>query len=132
MKLGRTVLTIAAVVGLLSTSVGAGAVGFVNNRTQWLALSPEARIGYVQALNDSLNFTFVDDTLTEALAKKGRTECLKARQMTALRLSELITVAYDNERLQNLAPSAIYIMKMADICNDYINRARLEFGLGPQ
>jgi len=132
MKLARTVLTITAAAGLLCASAGVSAVGYVNNRAQWLALSPQARIGYVQALNDSLNYTFVDDTLTEALAKKGRTDCLKARQITALKLSELITVAYDNERLQNLAPSAIYIVKMADICNDYINRARLEFGLGPQ
>ena len=109
----------------------AAATGYVNDAAAWAALTPEARIGYVQGLNDSLNYTFLDDTLVNALAKRGRTACLVDHKMTAAELSELITIAYRSRPNAVLAPSALYIIKMTDICRDYINRARQEFGLGP-
>lgn len=109
----------------------AEAAGFVNDRTAWQALTPEARIGYVQGLNDSLNYTFVDDTLVAALAKRGRTACLVQQRTTAAQLSELITIAYRSPQNAPLAPSAIYILRMTDICREFINKARQDFGLGP-
>ena len=110
----------------------AAAAGYVNERAAWQALTPEARIGYVQGLNDSLNYTFLDDTLVNALAKRGRTACLAGQKTTAAQLAELITIAYRSQANAMLAPSALYILRMGDICRDYINRARQDFGLGPQ
>jgi len=118
--------------GLALGASGAGAVGFVNNRTQWDNLTAEARIGYVQALNDSLNYSFVDDTLVNALAKRGRTQCLIDQNLTASMLVDLINTAYQDEQSQLLPPSAVYVLRITSICRDYINRSRQEFGLGPQ
>lgn len=126
---GIAALLCAAVAGLPGT---VNAAGYVNDRAGWQALTPEARIGYVQGLNDSLNYTFVDDTLVAALNKRGRTACLAAQRTTAAQLSELITIAYRSQQNAVLASSAIYILKMSDICREQINRARQEFGLGPQ
>lgn len=114
-----------------SPATTAHALGFVNNRSEWTALSREARVGYVEGLNDSLNYTFVDDTLVNALAKRGRTQCLVERGITAARLAELITIAYRSEQNANLAPAALYVLRITDICRDTINRARQDFGLGP-
>ena len=122
----------ALLLSCLAVPDGAMAAGYVNERAGWQALTPEARIGYVQGLNDSLNYTFVDDTLVAALAKRGRTMCLAAQKTTAAQLSELITIAYRSPQNAGLAPSAIYILRMGDICRDQINRARQDFGLGPQ
>lgn len=118
--------------GALALPLPASAAGYVNDKAAWQALTPEARIGYVQGLNDSLNYTFLDDTLVNALAKRGRTACLAGQKTTAAQLSELITIAYRSPQNAALAPSALYIMRMGDICRDYINRARQDFGLGPQ
>lgn len=127
----RQVGSIAAMV--LTVWAGtAHALGYVNNRDQWQALTPEARIGYVQGLNDSLNYSFVDDTLVNALAKRGRTQCLIERQLTSAKLVELIDIAYRAEQNRNLAPAALYIIRITEICRDAINRSRQEFGLGPQ
>jgi hypothetical protein len=131
MRLKALVSSIAAM-ALVCGSSPAGALGYVNNRAEWLGLTQEARIGYVQALNDSLNYTFVDDTLVDALAKKGRTDCLVAHNMTAATLVSYISATYRDDRYANFAPSAIYIILMGEYCRDYINRARQDFGLGPQ
>ena len=82
-------------------------------------------------MNDSLNFVFVDDTLINALAKRGRTKCLIAQKTTAAILADRITTAYNEDRYAPLAPSAIYIIRMGEVCRSYINEARLEYGLGP-
>jgi hypothetical protein len=120
------------IAGAMALPLPAAAAGYVNDKTGWQALTPEARIGYVQGLNDSLNYTFLDDTLVNALAKRGRTACLAGQKTTAAQVSELITIAYRAPQNAPLAPSALYIMRMGDICRDYINRARQDFGLGPQ
>lgn len=128
---GRRTLGALALGVLAALPAPAGALGFVNDKAAWQALTPEARIGYVQGLNDSLNYTFVDDTLVAALAKRGRTICLAQQKTTAAQLSELITIAYRSPQNAQFAPAALYILRMGEICRDQINRARQEFGLGP-
>ena len=107
------------------------AEGYVNGKDQWLALSPESKAAYVQGMNDSLNYVFVDDTLVEALAKKGRTDCLMAMQTRANLLADRITMAYREDRFAGLAPTAVYIIKMQEVCRSYITSKRATFGLGP-
>lgn len=103
--------------------------GYVNDRRGWLALTPEARAGYVQGLNDSLNYIFSDDTLPNALAKKARSKCLSAERTTSAILADRITTAYKDERLAALAPTAMYIIRMQETCRSYINTERAGFGL---
>lgn len=110
----------------------AAAEGFVNTRNGWLALSPEGKAAYVQGLNDSLNYFYVDDSLTEALAKRGRTRCLVEQRITAAVLSAQITAAYEETEFNRFPPVAVYILKIGELCRPYINRERAEFGLGPQ
>ncbi len=120
----------AAFLAFLATP--AAAEGFVNTRGGWLALTPEAKAAYVQGLNDSLNYYFVDDSLTEALAKRGRTRCLIEQRVTAAILAAQITAAYEDERFARFSPVAVYILKIGELCRPYINRERQEYGLGPQ
>lgn len=108
------------------------AEGFVNTRGGWLALTPEAKAAYVQGLNDSLNYFFVDDSLTEALAKRGRTRCLIEQRVTAAVLAAQITTAYDEVQYERFSPVAVYILQIGQLCRPYINRERQEFGLGAQ
>ena len=110
----------------------AAAEGFINTRNGWLALSPEGKAAYVQGLNDSLNYFYVDDSLTEALAKRGRTRCLVEQRITAAVLSAQISAAYEDAEFNRFAPVAVYILKIGELCRPYINRERAEFGLGPQ
>ncbi len=110
----------------------AAAEGFINTRNGWLALTAEGKAAYVQGLNDSLNYFYVDDTLTEALAKRGRTQCLVEQRITAAVLSAQITAAYEDAQFSRFSPVAVYILKIGELCRPYINRERAEFGLGPQ
>ena len=103
----------------------------MNGKDQWLALSPESKAAYVQGMNDSLNYVFVDDTLVVALAKKGRSECLMGMQTRANLLADRITMAYREDRFAGLAPTAVYIIKMQEVCRSYITSKRAAFGLGP-
>jgi hypothetical protein len=122
-----------AIVGLaLGLAAPAAAEGFVNTRAGWLALTPEARAAYVQGLNDSLNFIFADDTLVEALAKRGRTRCLIEQGATAAGLAAQMSAAYDEPQYFNSSPVAVYILKLGEVCRPYINRERQEYGLAPQ
>jgi hypothetical protein len=105
--------------------------GYVNDRRGWLTLTPEARSGYVQALSDSLNYVFSDDTLPNALAKKGRHKCLADQRTTSAILADRITTFYKDDRLSTLAPTAMYIIKMQETCRSYINAERANFGLSP-
>ena len=125
----RSLIGFAAMVSVPLAS--ANAVGFVNDRNGWMALTEEAKAAYVQGMNDSLNYVFVDDTLVEALAKRGRTMCLADQQVNAAKLAERITAAYSDPRFANYAPTAIYILNLGEICRSYINRERANFGLGP-
>ncbi|MFC3173988.1 hypothetical protein ACFOD9_06990 [Novosphingobium bradum] len=125
-------LAIAAAFGAaLLGAAPAQAAGFVNSRAEWMALSLEARGAYVQGLNDSLNYVFVDDSLINALAKAGRTKCLIERRITAAALVEGIDSDYRQEQFAGLAPAAIYILRMQEICRFHINQKRAEMGLGP-
>lgn len=116
----------------LCLATPAGAEGFVNTRGGWQSLTPEARAAYVQGLNDSLNYFFADDTLVEALAKRGRTRCLIEQGATAAGLAAQISAAYEEPQFFNSAPVAVYILKIGELCRPYINRERLEYGLVPQ
>jgi hypothetical protein len=108
------------------------AAGYVRDRDTWMALSPEAKIGYAEALSDSLNLIFADDTLAQALAKQGRLTCLISNKITGNALADIMTKAYSDNRFAQLAPSAVYIIKITAECHDYIDKARLAYGLGPQ
>lgn len=115
-----------------SAATPAYAVGYVNDKDAWMALTPESKAAYVQGLNDSLNYVFVDDTLMNAMAKKGRTECLVALQTSSSLLADRITYAYTKDKgMAGYAPTAVYIIKMGELCRSYINRERAAYGLGP-
>ncbi|MFC3101957.1 hypothetical protein [Altererythrobacter lauratis] len=123
---------VTALAAAVSAPVPAAAEGFVNTRGGWMALTAEAKAAYVQGLNDSLNFFYVDDTLVEALAKRGRTRCLVEQRVTAAALSAIITNAYNEPQFARSSPVAVYVLKIGELCRPYINRERQEFGLGPQ
>ena len=116
----------------LALPLPAAAEGFVNTRGGWQSLTPEAKAAYVQGLNDSLNFFFADDTLLEALNKRGRTRCLIEQGATAAGLASQISAAYEEPQFYNSSPVAVYILKIGELCRAYINRERLEYGLAPQ
>lgn len=115
----------------LGIAAPAHAAGYVNDRAGWMALTPESKAAYVQGMNDSLNYIFIDDSLVDAMAKKGRTECLVALQTNSAQLADRITTAYQDSRMAGFAPVAIYIIKMGETCRPYINKERAAFGLGP-
>lgn len=117
---------------LCACALPAQAEGFVNTRAGWMALTPEAKAAYVQGLNDSLNFFFADDTLIEALTKRGRTRCLIEQGATAAGLAAQVSAAYEEPQYYNASPVAVYILKVGELCRPYINRERQEYGLAPQ
>ena len=121
-------IAISLAIGAAQTSLAAG---FVNDKRGWMALSNDARISYAQGLNDSQNFVYVDDTVTDALVKIGRTKCLIELKTSAARLAENITFKYQDSAYAGLAPAAIYIIAMGEVCKLHINRERNVFGLGP-
>ena len=127
----RAALLASLAIAAAATGSSATAAGYVNNRAGWYALTKEAKIGYAQGLNDSLNYVFTDDTLAEALIKRGRTLCLVEQKTTAAGLADQITSTYKDDRFANVAPTAIYILRMAEVCKTNINSVRLEYGLGP-
>ena len=127
----RTALLSGLALAVAVTAGTANAAGYVNNRAGWYALTKEAKIGYAQGLNDSLNYVFTDDTLSEALIKRGRTLCLVEQKTTAAGLADQITSTYKDDRFASVAPTAIYILRMAEVCKTNINAVRLEYGLGP-
>jgi len=127
----RNSLALFAGMALLAQAVSAGAAGFINDRRAWNALTPEGRAGYVQGLNDSLNYIFADDTLAEALAKQGRTRCLTDLKLSAGGIADRMNFLYRDDRYAAAPPTAVYILKMAEICKSYIDRERASFGLGP-
>lgn len=126
--LARGLKTALALAAMFPAAANAG---YVNDRRGWNALTPEAKSGYVQALNDSLNYIFNEDSLPNALAKRGRTKCLSAQRTTAAILADRITTAYKDDRFSSLAPTAVYIIKMQETCRSYINDERASFGLPP-
>ncbi|HNI73697.1 MAG TPA: hypothetical protein PLX65_09255 [Accumulibacter sp.] len=127
----RKSLALSALATMISAQPALSA-GYVNNRASWQSLSSEAKIGYAQAINDSLNYVFADDSLAEALGKQGRITCLIANKITAAQLADRISDTYKDDRYEALAPSAVYIIRMTQECRQFINKARMDFGLAPQ
>jgi hypothetical protein len=122
-------LKLAALAAVLIPAVAHA--GYVNDRRGWLAMTPEARAGYVQGLSDSINYIFTDDSLPTALAKKGRHKCLAAQRTTAAILADRITTGYNDQRFASVAPTAMYILRMQETCRSFINAERADFGLPP-
>ena len=46
-------------------------------------------------------------------------------------LADRITQAYADKNLAGYAPTAVYIIKMGEICRSHINKERAAFGIGP-
>jgi len=128
----RPLSAVLFVAAMAALGGAARAEGFVNTRAGWLALTTEAKSAYVQGLNDSLNYYFIDDSLVEALAKRGRTRCLIEQNATAAGLAGAITTAYDQPDFASSTPVAVYILKVNELCRPYINRERAQYGLSPQ
>jgi hypothetical protein len=122
-------LKLAALLAVIAPSIAHA--GYVNDRRGYLALTPEARAGYVQGLADSLNYIFGDDSLATALLKRARVKCLGDQRTTSAILADRITTTYKDERFAGLAPTAIYMLKMQETCKGYINQERAGFGLTP-
>ena len=130
-RVGR-MFSIGVAAALTVLSVPSHAAGFINNGQGWLALPPDAKAAYVQALSDSANLIFVDDELATAIVKLARTRCLVEQKTTAAILADRITMAYTKEpKLANIAPSIIYIMRMGEVCRQFINEERGRFSLPP-
>jgi len=124
---------LAAIMGsALAPAPAFAANGYVPDAAAYLALTPESRAAYVQGVNDAINYIFVDDTLVAALAKRGRIECLINMETNSSLLADRITMAYRDAKYKDLAPTAVYIIKMGEICRTYINAERVKYGLGPQ
>ncbi len=119
---------------LIGSATAANAAGFVNTGEAWLRLPPEARMAYVQGLNDGANFIFINDDLATAIVKLSRTRCLSDQGTTAAVLADRITTAYTNEAalFANRSPMIVYITKMGEYCRDIINQERGRYGLPPQ
>lgn len=127
--IASTGLKLAVFVALLAPATAQA--GYINNRAQWLALTPEARAGYVQGMADSLNYMYADDSLSTALVKKARNRCLADQRTTAAILADRITTGYKDDRFAGLAPTAMFFIRMQDVCKSYINQERASFGLSP-
>ncbi|NBC36922.1 hypothetical protein GTZ99_10170 [Novosphingobium sp. FSY-8] len=116
---------------MLLGSAPARADGFINSGQLWGRLSPAEKSAYVLGLNDSINYVFVDDTLVNALAKRGRTTCLRELKITPQSLVEKIDLGYRDNAMLGFPPAVIYILKMSEVCKVYVDRERAAFGLGP-
>jgi len=109
------------------------AAGYVNNADQWNRLTPADKAAYVQGLNDTANFVFVNDDLATGLVKAARTRCLIQTKMAPNMLSDVITTAYaKNPALHSQPPMIVYVARLAEICRPIINEERVRIGLPPQ
>lgn len=117
---------------MIAETHGASATGFVNNGNTWESLSADSQAAYIQGLNDSANFIFVNDDLATAIVKLARTRCLIEHKTTAASLAATITNVYlvDKSR-KNEPPIAIYVYVMGAVCKDIINQERGRLGLPP-
>ena len=107
--------------------------GYINNADQWNRLSPAEKAAYVQGLNDTANFVFVNDDLATGLVKAARTRCLIQTKMAPNMLSDVITAAYaKTPALHSQPPMIVYVARLAEICRPIINEERVRIGLPPQ
>ena len=131
----RHVLAFAALTtaALTAASPASAGGGFINNGQGWTLLSPEAKAAYVQGLNDTANYIYVNDDLPTAIVKLARTRCIVEQKTTTAVLADRITTAYAKDpRLLSQPPLVIYIMRMGDVCRGIINEERARFSLPPQ
>jgi len=123
---------LAAVISIWSGNAFASA-GYVNNADQWNRLSPADKAAYVQGLNDTANFVFVNDDLATGLVKAARTRCLIQTKMAPNMLSDVITSAYaKTPQLRTQPPMIVYVSRLSEICRPIINEERTRIGLPPQ
>ncbi len=119
-----------AAAALLASAGPVHASGYVNNGDGWLVMPPQAKAAYIQGLNDTINFVYVNDDLDTAIVKVARTRCLIETKTTPVILSDMITTAYTkNPGLKVQPPIVVYVSRMADICKSIINQERTRMGL---
>jgi len=117
---------------MTATALTATASGFVNDGPSWLKMPPGAQAAYIQGVNDSSNFVYVNDDLATATVKLARTRCLIEQKITATMLASQITATYNaNRSSTNQPPLAIYVLLMSGNCKNYINQERGRMGLPP-
>lgn len=122
-----------ALVGALAgAATGTHARGFLNSENNWEAMPPDARAAYVQGLNDSANFIFINDDLATAVLKLARTRCLIEHKTSAATLAAAITSVYVNNRgFANQPPIVAYVAYMGQSCKTIINEERQRLELPP-
>lgn len=126
----RYISALASLAVLVGTSP-ASASGFINDGQAWAKLTASEKSAYVIGLSDSINYVFVDDTLVNALAKRGRTRCLMERKITPDAIVNKIDLGYRDDKLAGFPPPVIYILKLGEVCKFFVDQERLTFGLGP-
>ena len=130
----QTGLKLIAIAGAGAALAWAGAAlaaaGYVNNADQWNKLSPGEKAGYVQGLNDTINFIYTNDDLQTGIIKAARTRCLIQTKMAPNLLSDVITTAYAKQpALAKEPPLYVYVVRLAEICRPVIIEERARFGL---
>lgn len=121
-----------AAAALLVATPTLAAAGFVNNAGAWARLSPDTQAAYVQGLNDTANYIFVNDDLPTAIVKVARTRCLVEQRTTAAMLANAIGTIYSRDpKLKEQPPSVLYIQMMAAACRNIINQERARMSLPP-
>jgi len=117
---------------LTAAATGADARGFLNTANNWEAMPAEARSAYVQGLNDSANFIFINDDLATAVLKVARTRCLIEHKTTAASLANSLTNLYVNNRqFASQPPIVVYVAFMGATCKGIINEERQRLELPP-
>jgi hypothetical protein len=118
--------------GLGTANAALAAAGYVNNAEQWSRLAPAERAAYVQGVNDTSNFVYLNDDLATGIIKAARTRCLIQTKMAPNLLSDVITTAYDKTpQLRSQPPMVVYLSRLNEICRPVINEERARFGLPP-
>lgn len=130
LKRAAAVLVMAAGLGAAGTALASA--GYVNNAEQWAKLNPAERAAYVQGVNDTSNFVYLNDDLATGIVKAARTRCLIQTKMAPNLLSDVITTAYDKTpQLRSQPPMVVYLSRLSEICRPVINEERARFGLPP-
>ena len=128
----KSLKRLAIVAALAASATGAEARGFLNTANNWEAMPAEARAAYVQGLNDSANFIFINDDLATAVLKVARTRCLIEHKTTAASLADALTNLYVNNRqFANQPPIVVYVAFMGATCKGIINQERERLELPP-
>lgn len=107
--------------------------GYINDGDTWLKLTPVERAAYIQGVNDTANFTFINDDAGTLVLKYARTRCMIDMKMTPNILADVVTTAYTKSpELKSQPPYFVYVTRLQDICRNTINQERLRLGLPTQ